>query len=723
MQGQSYQWQSSVNNTSWTNVGSASPNPMLSVSQTNSNYYRCAIQCGTGAFVYSTTVQVTTPSYLSGTYTINQNDTASSSNFQSFTAAINSIQCGINGPVVFNVVPGTGPYVEHFTIPQIAGSSATNTLTINGNGETLEYNSTDATNRTAVILNGADHIIIDSLTINVASGTYSWAMMFTNQADSNIIRKCNIIGSTTVSNQNSIGILFNGSMTALSSAGNNGNYNTITNNTIIGGNYSIYMYGTSGSTTQNLNNTIKNNIFKDMYTYSIYASYQPAGLVISGNDFSRPTRTNTSSAAGVYINTGTFGALIEKNRVHNLFDAQLTSTQQSYGFFIGSDPSAAKANQVINNLVYNMNGNGSVIGIMCTFGNNCKMYHNTIVIDDQASTATGTTYGISQPIQATGIDIRNNLIFISRTGTGTKACLNFGTTASSIISNHNILYMASTGGTSNNIGSVQTAPYLTLANWQAANGSAYDQQSVSANPIFANTAIANYQPTNISLINVGDSLNVATDIIGTVRNNKTPDAGAYEFAAILPVTSLNLKGERVGSINKIQWTTLTENNCLGFELLRSNTNNGNDFSSVRFVSSKAINGNSNSLLSYSFDDATANTSNTYYKLKQIDKDGKFSYSNTILVKATKAAALEIVSMYPNPVANQLNVVISSPIYRKATIVIADVYGKNIINQSVSLNVGDNSAAVMVNQLAAGTYTLKLICDNGCETTVKKFVKR
>jgi len=50
--------------------------------------------------------------------------------------------------------------------------------------------------------------------------------------------------------------------------------------------------------------------------------------------------------------------LIEKNRVHNLFDAQLTSNQQSYGFFIGADPSAAKANRVINNLIYNMNGNG-----------------------------------------------------------------------------------------------------------------------------------------------------------------------------------------------------------------------------------------------------------------------------------------------------------------------------------------------------------------------------
>jgi hypothetical protein len=462
-----------------------------------------------------------------------------------------------------------------------------------------------------------------------------------------------------------------------------------------------------------------------MYTYSIYASYQPAGLVISGNDFSRPNRTNSSSIAGVYINTGSFGVLVEKNRIHNLFDAQLSSTQQSYGVFIGSDPSAAKANRVINNLVYNMNGNGSITGIMCTFGNNCKIYHNTIVLDDQAAVTTtnASTLGISQRTQATGIDVRNNLVFINRAGISTKSCLDYGSTASAIISDHNILYITSTGGTSNNIATIQSSPYLSLTDWKGANGNAYDQASMSANPIFANTAIANYQPTNALLVNVGDSLNVTTDIIGTVRNLKTPDAGAYEFGVILPVSALNLKGERVGNINKIQWTTLTENNCLGFELLRSNTNNGNDFSSVRFINSKAINGNSSALLSYTFDDATATASNTYYKLKQLDKDGKFSYSNTILVKATKAAALEIVSMYPNPVATQLNIVISSPTYRKASIIIADVYGKNIINQNVNLNAGDNNAAIIVNQLAAGTYTLKLICENGCETTVKKFVKR
>lgn len=61
-------------------------------------------------------------------------------NFQTFTAlaaALNSK--GICGPTTVNVVGGSGPYTETFVLNQITGSSSINTLTINGNGETLQF--------------------------------------------------------------------------------------------------------------------------------------------------------------------------------------------------------------------------------------------------------------------------------------------------------------------------------------------------------------------------------------------------------------------------------------------------------------------------------------------------------------------------------------------------------------------------------------------------------
>lgn len=717
--GQLYQWQSSVNNTNWTNVGSAIPNPSIATMQSGSNYYRCAITCNGGVAVYSTSIQVITPSYLSGTFTINKNLPTGGGNFQTFTDAINAIQCGINGPVVFNVVPGSGPYSERFTIPQITGASAINTLTFNGNGETLRYSSTDINNKSAIVLNGADHVILDSINIDISTSTYSWGVVLTNQADSNIIRNCTINCNTSLTSLNAIGIYINGSATTLSTQGNNGSYNVIKNNTINGGYYSIYLYGSSSLPTQNINNLIEGNTIKDFYNYGVYAMYQPSGLIIRGNDFSRPSRTSVSSGAGIYIYTGAFGVLVEKNRIHNLFGAIKTSTQIGYGIFIGSDPIATNPNKVINNVIYDMNGNGVIYGIMCSFGNNVKLYHNTIVLDDKIATI-GNTFGFHQPVQATGMDFKNNLIYIGRSGAGTRTCLSIGNASSVFNSNNNVFYIDSS--VTGNIATLQGTNYSTLAGWKLAAAGIYDQSSVNANPRFINASGGDYKPSSDSVDNIGTSVGVLTDIDGMVRSLINPDAGAYEFSPVLSVSGFTLKGYRSTNANILQWTTLTENNCFGYEVLRSTNASLNDFIKLGFVNTKAINGSSNSLLTYGFEDAT-NNSNSYYKLKQLDKDGKCTYSNIVSIKSNKSLILDIVSVFPNPVDNKLNISIASPIYTKATIVIADIYGKIVAEKAVEINVGDNIASINLTKLAASNYTIKLVCNNGCETSVKKFIKK
>lgn len=62
---------------------------------------------------------------------------------------------GITGPVVFNVVAASGPYNQQVTIPVISGASAVNTITFNGNGNTLTFAGT-AGNPNTFALNGAD---------------------------------------------------------------------------------------------------------------------------------------------------------------------------------------------------------------------------------------------------------------------------------------------------------------------------------------------------------------------------------------------------------------------------------------------------------------------------------------------------------------------------------------------------------------------------------------
>jgi len=189
----------------------------------------------------------------------------------------------------------------------------------------------------------------------------------------------------------------------------------------------------------------------------------------------------------------------------------------------------------------------------------------------------------------------------------------------------------------------------------------------------------------------------------------------------VPVGILSFTGERKGSVNELKFTTATELNNKGFEILRSA--DGIAYSSIAFVKSLADNGNSNGLLQYSFADEKAFTGNNYYRLKQIDKDGKSTLSQVVFIKGGKVGKLELSNAYPNPAISILNVVVASPKADKITLIVTDVAGKLVMQQQLPVNSGDNILKLDVNTLKSGSYLIKAICEDGCETAVKKFVKQ
>jgi Ig-like domain CHU_C associated/Secretion system C-terminal sorting domain/Periplasmic copper-binding protein (NosD) len=528
--GLTFQWQSSPTLTgTYTNVGTAQTSPFLSTTQTASAFYRCAVRCGTGTIVNSGAVQVVSPSLVSGTaYTINSAAATGGSNFNSFTDAINFVKCGISGPVTFTVASGSGPYNEAITIPQIFGASATNKVTIRGNGVTLNYNTSDANARTAITFNGADNIILDSLNIDVSQGTYGWGIALTNGADSNIIRKCTIITSSvaTATTTNHLGIIINGSTISTTlTSGNNGNGNLIDRNTITGGYYGIYLCGNSASGLYNANNIISNNTIADFYYYGLYVYYQ-TGLVISANDISRATRTAVTTTYGINVITSEAFA-IEKNKVHNLFDAVPTNTSTVYGIYVsGAGISAVQPNKIENNILYKItNSGGSVYGIY-NFSNFYNIDHNTILIDEPTS-AAGLAYAIYN--YGTNANARNNIATVNRGGAGSKYCMYIGSTTVGVV-NNNVWVNTSTTGT-NGIGYYSTG-FTTFAAWQAANSAAFDQQGLNVDPVFANPSGGDLTPTSSLVNNTGSPVGVLTDIKNATRSTTSPDAGAYEFSTL-----------------------------------------------------------------------------------------------------------------------------------------------------------------------------------------------
>jgi hypothetical protein len=92
------------------------------------------------------------------------------------------------------------------------------------------------------------------------------------------------------------------------------------------------------------------------------------------------------------------------------------------------------------------------------------------------------------------------------------------------------------------------------------------------------------------------------------------------------------------------------------------------------------------------------------------------------VSVNTTVAENELSIYPNPAVKDLNLVITAPAADNISLIVTDLYGKVVSQLSTKVVAGDNNLQVPVTALASGTYIIKAVCSNGCETAVQKFVK-
>jgi len=113
---------------------------------------------------------------ISGQFTINQNEPTGGINFNSFNDLKDRlVATGVNGPVMVDVVGNNAVYEEQLTFLSVPGASQTNTITINGNGNILQFLSTNSNERATLKLNGAKFFTFNNLIIKALgelSGEY-----------------------------------------------------------------------------------------------------------------------------------------------------------------------------------------------------------------------------------------------------------------------------------------------------------------------------------------------------------------------------------------------------------------------------------------------------------------------------------------------------------------------------------------------------------------------
>jgi len=157
----------------------------------------------------------------------------------------------------------------------------------------------------------------------------------------------------------------------------------------------------------------------------------------------------------------------------------------------------------------------------------------------------------------------------------------------------------------------------------------------------------------------------------TWTNFSDDTPGQPNTSQLLPVELTNFDAMLVGNKVQLNWSTATEVNNYGFEILRSTQN---DWQKIGFV---AGHGNSNSPKDYSFTDANAPKGNVSFKLKQVDTDGNFTYSDVVTVNNALAKSFKLYSPYPNPFNPSTTIKYSIPSASNVTLKIYDVIGNEV----------------------------------------------
>jgi Secretion system C-terminal sorting domain len=180
----------------------------------------------------------------------------------------------------------------------------------------------------------------------------------------------------------------------------------------------------------------------------------------------------------------------------------------------------------------------------------------------------------------------------------------------------------------------------------------------------------------------------------------------------LPVTYSYFNGQNAGNKNTLSWATTEEVNSERFDVLRST--DGVNFSVIGTVASHggAV------LTQYTFDDNNAPAGLAYYRLSQVDKDGKSSLSKIISVSNRKTGLY--IEKYPNPVHDNLTVTAQGNTNGTMQVVIADMQGKTILQQQWQKDLSLLKKTINVAALQKGVY--QMIVTIGQEKQVSSFVK-
>jgi hypothetical protein len=169
---------------------------------------------------------------------------------------------------------------------------------------------------------------------------------------------------------------------------------------------------------------------------------------------------------------------------------------------------------------------------------------------------------------------------------------------------------------------------------------------------------------------------------------------------VIPIELLSITAKAVNNTNVVAWETATEINNKGFDVQRKTANG--TWESLGFVEG------ANKPSTYTFEDKGP-LSISYYRLRQMDFDGKESLSKVVSVAQNQKGQIRI---SPNPTSDKVNILLSNnDRFESTTVTVYDLIGRQVLTQKTTAN----AVELDMSNLAKGTYLVKIDANNSVYT--------
>ena len=555
---------------------------------------------------------------------------------------------------------------------------------------------------------GTDPVATISGTLN-STTTVSGVSNFNGVAVGLPITGTNIPGGTTISAVNNSGT--NGTITLSQAATGNGTVTlSVTSNSFVIAGLAQNVVAQNGTTIHSLATSIKGDLTINSGA-TLSATNSTTDISVSGNWINNGTFTpNATTGAIVFDGTGAQSITKASGEAFNL----LTINKASGALTLNNNVSVA------NTLTMNA-GNVALNSNTLTLGTSLGS-PGTLTYTAGYLTGTGTfarwfaTVAISgnaglfpmgvgannRSLPIGGSPSTGGPIAVSYINATTVSSITFTENLQSFVNRYDANWVVTPSG-----GYTDGAMTLTIHGDGITGITSVADLNVSAAAVIATGVWAPPSGTTSAPVLTRNGLTQSTIVVN-------PFYIASVGSSPLPVEMKSFTATATGTSALLRWSTATEVNNMGFDVERKSAKS--DWAKIGFV---AGNGTSNAPHSYTYADNAA--AGTYsYRLKQIDRDGKFEYSSVVEVKiALTAADYTLQQNYPNPFNPATVVRFAVPTAQKATLKIYNSAGQEVA--TLFNGIADASRMYELSfdgsQLASGVYFS--ILQSGGKQDVKK----